>query len=217
LSSDQGLLEAVHQFAIELEDLFSAVFGERGPSFDVERAPAPGSDGTTRFVIRPPSVEVQRGAPSSSIPLFIDGERALAMDVAYRCRWDHAQRYLAVDSATWSVRSVDVAEPLFRYEFVSRQGDLLPAAHLHVHAHRDELVYTLFRGGVGRPRSRGQAILTRKGLPRLSNIHFPLGGDRLRPCLEDVLQMLIEEFSIEHEAGLFSASNRAGPSGVGIR
>jgi hypothetical protein len=36
-------------------------------------------------------------------------------------------------------------------------------------------------------------------VPQVSDLHFPLGGPRFRPCLEDVLQFLIEEFSIDHE------------------
>lgn len=140
------------------------------------------------------------------IVLTINGEPALVLNVSYKCKWDHAGKYLAVDAATWSVASLDIAEPLFRYEYVSSQPAALPAAHLHVHAHRDEAVYTLFRAGVGRPGSRGRAVLSaRSNLPRLSDVHFPLGGDRMRPCLEDLLQLLIEEFAIDHNDGAAQA------------
>lgn len=34
-------------------------------------------------------------------------------------------------------------------------------------------------------------------VPRLDELHFPLGGHRFRPCLEDVLEMLVEEFGVD--------------------
>lgn len=30
------------------------------------------------------------------------------------------------------------------------------------------------------------------------DVHIPVGGSRFRPCLEDVLEMLIKEFGIDH-------------------
>jgi hypothetical protein len=35
----------------------------------------------------------------------------------------------------------------------------------------------------------------------MAEVHFPLGGRRFRPALEDVLQMLVEEFGIEAVEG----------------
>ena len=34
--------------------------------------------------------------------------------------------------------------------------------------------------------------------PQISDIHFPVGGPRLRPALEDFLTMLIEELGVDH-------------------
>ncbi|NMO88209.1 hypothetical protein [Actinomycetospora sp. TBRC 11914] len=31
----------------------------------------------------------------------------------------------------------------------------------------------------------------------MSELHLPLGGPRFRPCLEDVLEMLVNEFGVE--------------------
>jgi hypothetical protein len=89
--------------------------------------------------------------------------------------------------------------PLFRYEFHDAVGDDVPCAHLHVHAHRDEFVFALFRGGHGKPAVRAKAVVgtKKRATPQLSEVHFALGGPRMRPCLEDVLQMLRVECSID--------------------
>jgi len=34
-------------------------------------------------------------------------------------------------------------------------------------------------------------------MPRLADLHFPIGGHRFRPCLEDILQMIWFEFGID--------------------
>lgn len=42
-------------------------------------------------------------------------------------------------------------------------------------------------------------------VPRLGDLHFPLGGARFRPCLEDVLQMLADELGVDVESGAYEA------------
>src|SRR5690242_21769004 len=34
-------------------------------------------------------------------------------------------------------------------------------------------------------------------IPQVSDLHFPLGGHRFRPCLEDVLEMLLDELGVD--------------------
>jgi hypothetical protein len=53
--------------------------------------------------------------------------------------------------------------------------------------------------GLGKPRTRlRQATRESKGaVPRLSDLHLPLGGPRMRPCLEDLCTFLIAEFSVD--------------------
>ena len=41
--------------------------------------------------------------------------------------------------------------------------------------------------------------------PQLSDIHFPAGGPRLRPTLEDLLEMLIHDLGIDHPDGALDA------------
>jgi hypothetical protein len=35
----------------------------------------------------------------------------------------------------------------------------------------------------------------------MADLHFPVGGHRFRPCLEDVLGMLVTELRVDHPAG----------------
>src|SRR5262249_4739271 len=65
------------------------------------------------------------------------------------------------------------------------------------HAHRDEFLYMLMASNEGRPKVRQK----QEKVPRLSVFHFPLGGHRFRPCLEDVLHALILEFGVDRQPG----------------
>jgi hypothetical protein len=141
---------------------------------------------------------------SAAIPLLIDRQHALSLIVDFDCSWDHQQTYLMVQRASFRVEPLGKGQPLFRYEFESDMRTAhLPSAHLHVHAHRDEFLYAMIRGQKGRPKKRAKAVIgeTKTSVPRLSDIHFPLGGARMRPCLEDVLEMLHCEFGVDLERG----------------
>ncbi|MGL5826464.1 MAG: hypothetical protein ACRCYU_16880, partial [Nocardioides sp.] len=157
----------------------------------------------TRIVVRP--------SDQKPVKLTIDNTSAIDLEVTFRCTWDHKATYLAVRRSSWKVVPDGFTEPLLRYEFDSIQSDL-PAAHLHVHGHRDESVYLLFRSTRRtRQRSRADVVagnITGRAYPRLSNLHFPLGGPRMRPCIEDVLQFLIVEFGVDAVAGYQAVIDR---------
>jgi hypothetical protein len=52
-----------------------------------------------------------------------------------------------------------------------------------------------------RARRRLKSMERGSSIPRLSDLHLPLGGPRFRPCLEDLLQMLIDELGVDAERG----------------
>lgn len=177
------------------------MLGQSQPHFVAKLAPdAQGSTQITRFVIRPES--------AASIELTIASHLALELKPSFYCIWDHRETYLAVEKAKTEVRPAGREPPLFRYEYVRNMQSVLPCAHLQVHAHRDEFVYQLMRGGKGRRPKRRSQVLDQPNpgsYPVLANVHFPLGGHRFRPCLEDVLQLLIEEFGVDSQQGAQSA------------
>lgn len=106
---------------------------------------------------------------------------------------DSSGRHLATDSSWLHVTSKGDKAPLFRYEYVRDIQSGVPCAHLHVHGHRDEFAFAMQDGARGRPKARKR----RHEVPRLAKFHFPLGGHRFRPCVEDILQAVVEEFCVD--------------------
>ncbi len=51
------------------------------------------------------------------------------------------------------------------------------------------------QAGTATPRGKRRANAT--DVPKLAELHFPLGGHRFRPCLEDLLEMLVSEFGVD--------------------
>jgi hypothetical protein len=103
---------------------------------------------------------------------------------------------MAVSRAEFRVSAHGESQPLFRYEFDRAAYETVPTAHLQIHAHRDAFTWVMTRAGRRSKRARARAAETQK-TPSMHEIHFPLGGRRFRPALEDVLQMLVEEFGID--------------------
>lgn len=181
--AEASLDEKATAFADTLTALTRGVLGEDSPRFAALNV-------DTRIQVAPLTVDnkIER------IPVRINGESCLSLHVQHLCCWDTAGAYLATDRADVKVFFDGSAEPLLRYEYV-RGSRNPPGAHLQVHAHRDEMAYLLrlAEKKKGRP-----AEQLRKGkLPRLSEIHFPVGGHRFRPALEDVLALLAREFAID--------------------
>ncbi|MGW3086737.1 hypothetical protein [Streptomyces sp. NPDC001108] len=126
------------------------------------------------------------------IPVTIDGEPRLSLMVRYYCCWDGSSTFMATDQADVHVFYEGVPDPLLRYEYL-RSSKEPPGAHLQVHAHRDEMAYLLRLAERGRPKQG----MRKNKLPRLSEMHLPVGGHRMRPSLEDVLLFLQREFAFD--------------------
>ncbi len=104
----------------------------------------------------------------------------LWMDVSFQLRLDAEREHLMVHKSFFGVFGAESAKHgLFHYDYERDKADGYPDAHLQVDA-SSELFATLNdpKCDVGR------------SLPQL---HFPVGGKRFRPCLEDVIEFLIVE------------------------
>jgi hypothetical protein len=112
-----------------------------------------------------------------------------------------------VDDAKVKVLAIDSREPLFRYEYLRAPASEQPCAHLQIHAHRDAITYLMTLSGDGSPRGKRhkKSINHQAAMPLMSQLHFPLGGHRFRPCLEDVLHMLADEFGVDTAPGAMEA------------
>ena len=149
-----------------------------------------GRAGDSRVTVAP-----YRSGEIVALPLAIDGVRRLDLHVKLNCCWDSARSFLAVEESWFHVIPTGdrMPTPLFRYEYLRACRRSVPAAHLHVHAHRDEFAHALIAAEKGKARQRWR---TGKP-PRMAEFHFPLGGHRFRPCVEDVLNAVVVEFGVD--------------------
>lgn len=108
-------------------------------------------------------------------------------------------QYLAVFKSQVAVFPRDAVgtTPLVRYEYEKDMREGLPAAHLQVHGTHKALTETLKKAGRGSAKGRRRAKNVAAGhVPELHELHFPLGGHRFRPCLEDILAVLMTEYGV---------------------
>ena len=148
-----------------------------------------------RFVVQPSNPEAEPvSGKTGTIPLTVGDEHVLNLRVSMHCSLDSHNRYLTVDKSVIALELPGTrAQPLFRFDYDRTPSPGVPAAHVQVHAHRDEIVYLASRPS--RRRAKGRAA---KGdVTRLSELHIPVGGHRFRPCVEDVLEFAAEEFGID--------------------
>ena len=88
--------------------------------------------------------------------------------------------------------------PLWHYDYVRDMKKAASAiAHLNVYAHRNEIV-----GAMAAANRRPEEM-------QLQAIHFPFGGPRYRPTIEDVFEMLITEFDIDVDEGALKAIKKS--------
>lgn len=172
-------------FADQLTSLTRGVLGEDTPRFHAINM-------GSKIRVSP----IREDEVLQRIPISIDGEPRLSLMVRFYCCWDGSSTFMATDQADVHVFYAGVPDPLLRYEYV-RSSKEPPGAHVQVHAHRDEMAYLLRLAEKGRPKQG----LKRNRLPRLSEMHLPVGGHRMRPALEDVLLFLKREFAIDTVEG----------------
>jgi len=147
-------------------------------------------------------------SPASGIILSNEaGEPILRMDVDYKCIYDEHDEYMAIEESQIRVFvEPKGCEPLFRYEFIRDAATSIPSAHVQFHGRHPDLEQAMKDSGSSTPRAK--ARITGQKPVSLAALHFPVGGPRFRPALEDVLQMLIEEFGVK-PAGSIKAARTA--------
>ncbi len=164
-----SLEEASNGFA----DLIGEVLADVLPDF-------PGIDvtlveGTERAVLKPSnSDEVGRWRPSA----MPDGPM---LGISYVLRLDE-RGYLTVERSKFglwlTVKGGKKTRPIVRQEY-DRSNTVVPRAHVHFHGESTEMGWLLARNG---------AECTDEHA-----FHFPVGGVRFRPTIEDFLRFLEHE------------------------
>lgn len=179
----QTLKSLAEDFADQLTARVQRIIADSPPFEAVVRPP--GRSGQGRVLVTP--LASSDPVTQRDIPLKVSGQHRLSLMVRFECCWDTGQSFLAIDESLVHVFSEESTDPLFRVEYV-RDATSAPAAHIQVHAHRDEIVYLMGAGERGKAGARSK----RDRMARLSEFHLPTGGPRFRLCLEDVLGSKLE-------------------------
>lgn len=180
LSTAAAFTEAAVDFAEELSGTVQAVAG-----LDTRRFSAVVStDRRLEAAIR----QEDRGG----IPLRHKGVPLLRLEVRIWLITDHRQQHLRVESSQIRVFPEGGRLPVFRYEYeLEKEASPHPAAHVQFHGEHPDLAEVMRAAGMHTTRSSSGSA------PNITDLHFPVGGSRFRPCLEDILEMLITEFDID--------------------
>lgn len=142
-----------------------------------------------RYVVRPHGDTARR----QRVPLYVGGEHLASLSLALYLDLDRYGTYLKTVRSDVAVYSELDDTPLVRLEY---RADMRrdPISHWQVHAERGAFSHVLARAHAQRPRV----------VPKphdLSSVHLPVGGERFRPCLEDVLQLLVVDCGVDHVEG----------------
>lgn len=182
--SETSIRDRSANFADEIQSTVRAVLPGQ---VDVQSIAAPGRD--DRFIVRPTGVDGE----SVRIPLYVAGEALAALSAQIYLGMDRVDAYLKTLRMDLAVHSTLDRTPLARLEFRSDMTSD-PIAHWQVHGERGSLSHLLARAHAVRPK------IVKKPHD-MSSLHFPVGGERFRPCLEDFLQFLVHECGVDANEG----------------
>lgn len=132
--------------------------------------------------------------------LSVDKRKFLRLKVSYECKTSPRHSYMLVEKSAFVLLPAKGSEPLARLEYLRHPRSDVPCCHLQVHAHRDDWTFAMTRNGVGSGRRSVATRASAERAPQLSDVHFPVGGPRLRPTLEDFLEMIIHDLGVDHSS-----------------
>lgn len=131
------------------------------------------------------------GQKAQTVPLLRSGAKVAELYVRILLRADSADRYPAVAKSDYALR-IDRL-PILRLDF-NQHMHTVPGCHWNIHAERSALAALLVRN---KPDHTGD----------LAKVHLPVGGVRMRPSVEDFLQLLINEIGFDALPGAQAAIN----------
>jgi hypothetical protein len=115
----------------------------------------------------------------TGFPVRIDGKKPrLWMNLSYQVHLDHEAKYLTVHKSYCGIFSDEELETCLCHFDYEREKDKYTSAHLQVHGESSALEDLNRSGDERRP---------------LEKLHFPVGGRRFRPSLEDIIEFLVAE------------------------
>lgn len=180
------LKELCEQFAQDVAETVSAFVGRDVRFSSLSR--------DQRFVI---------SDDGAGVAIPVGSGAHLSLEISYHCELDSHERFLRVHKSKVGVhpgRRIK-GDPLFRYECDTALNAESPVSHLHIHAHRDQFTRVMTLAAVAGHKRRRTPPDAELEAARMSKVHFPTGGLRFRPTLEDVLQMIEREFGVKTGPG----------------
>ena len=130
-----------------------------------------------------PDSDRLRAVVDGSVHLCAPGDdpavRLAELSVVYKLCIDSFSRYLAVEHSSFALKAKLDRAPIIRWEY-DRDARSKPSSHVQITAHRGALSHILSRLNHDTPHS-------------IESLHLPMGGDRFRPCVEDVVEFLIRD------------------------
>lgn len=115
----------------------------------------------------------------TGFPVRIDNKKPrLWMNLSYQVHLDDEGKYLTVFKSYCGIFSDEMLETCLCHFDYEREKDKYTAAHVQVHGHSPALEALNPPGKEKRP---------------LEKLHFPVGGRRFRPSLEDIIEFLVCE------------------------
>jgi hypothetical protein len=131
--------------------------------------------------------------PTHGIPITLGWKQPTGyLSVSFRLSTDAEGHYLMVQSSFMGLfLDEPLDRPIMHYDYERDKGDGYPEAHLQVCAESsawDEL-----------------SQLARGDQRPLQRLHFPVGGRRFRPTLEDLIDFLLAEGIAEQRPGAEAA------------
>lgn len=128
------------------------------------------------------------------MPLTVAGRTVAFLGCSMDQELDRAGKYLKTCGSKITVWSKIDRTPLVRLEYDARMRHGAPISHWQIHAERGAMSHLLGRAHAADP--------IQVSRPHdFSSLHFPLGGERFRPCLEDMVQFLIEDCGVDATPG----------------
>lgn len=134
-----------------------------------------------------------------AVLLMVGSVPTYRLEATYVLIWNGTRQFIAVNSSAFSIFIEGSNEPLFHYDYYREPNGKYPGAHLNIHHNRSDLVVALSKGGKSHRSKARHKQLAKGETLRDSELHYPLGGPRFRPCLEDVIQFMIYELGVETE------------------
>jgi hypothetical protein len=166
-------VQATH-FAVALNDLLNRTVASEVTLRSTRR-----DDRTDAALV---GLDLGEGIRPQTFPVATPHMGCLHLLVYFAVRLDPEGVHMAMSKSIFGVYGVpgpSGGDPLVRYDY-NRDMDGYPSAHIQVHGESQAL-------------GRLNALANRTKRLALSKLHFPVGGKRFRPCLEDLLEFLIVE------------------------